>query len=56
MTVDYLRAIQATEIGLRFENSEYSKRRASVKLRASITRTDVMARVDHVSDIIQTWN
>lgn len=33
MTVDYLRAIQATEIGLRFENSEYSKWRASVRRR-----------------------
>lgn len=48
MTVDYLRAIQATEIGLRFENSEYSKWRASVRRRVADTCTYVRSRVDHV--------
>lgn len=55
MTVDYLRAIQATEIGLRFENSEYSKWRASVRRRVAVTCTYVrsrVARVDHVPVII----
>lgn len=53
MTVDYLRAIQATEIGLRFENSEYAKWRASVRRRVADTCTYVRSRVDHVPVIIK---
>lgn len=59
MTVDYLRAIQATEIGLRFENSEYSKWRASVRRRVAVTCTYVrsrVARVDHVPVIIPGYD
>lgn len=56
MTVDYLRAIQATEIGLRFENSEYSKWRASVRRRVAVTCTYVRSRVDHVPVIIPGYD